>query len=916
MPDILDVIQAASENDEFLESMVALHQGRVLVAIEELRKNITNIMSELETTNGGRLIGPKVNLKQAQQVHKQLVKEFEKQFNIEVDSMLGDFSEISKQVQKSYGALGEAVKFTNVDKVMMDTLRDQTYKQYAQFGEMARDDIANAMYNHVLGGAKFSSLLDTVTGVLTGHKDVRGRPMTAYAKQFANDSVMDFHNQVNLAKGDELGLNHYLYYGDIMATSRDFCIKRVGKVYTRNQIDAWNDMSWAGKAGPAFENRGGYNCRHHWRPVKKEWMVDVAEEDVTREEIVGYIAASEGDPNAQKIIEKIAVVDKRNRNARSALWNKNKKLSSLVDKNSKQAIQLKVDIELQKKIIESTKLELSGLKLELKNLGKGIVKPKPVVVPPKPKPVVVPPKPKPVVVPPKPTDITALREELAAKEKILGNARSAIWNKNKKLAGILDHNTPEAKKLINEIRAKELLADSSKSDIALLKQKIKELESGKILPPKPVVVPPKPVVVPPKPGGTLTELTEELALKDKEYRNAKSQIWNKKKKLESIVDKNSEEAKKLKSLIAHYEGVADSAKLEVASLKKRIKELGGKPAPVKPGVIKPEPIPPQPKPTDTEGLWERHINYQKELQDLLTDSQGNTTADYFNYINFDNFPGGPVDPWRYFAPQPGWENTVRAKAYELHEKVFESKMDWYRSLSRKEKDDEKYKLINKMLSRNNVTQYNQRNSFIGGTRHMSYRLLSELERNGIKIDWDNAPGRAYFSSGFGKVALYSNSNSSVVSHELAHAIDSLAANGFRGGFGETGFVWRDGGKYLGSKERKKVRSFFAKQHNGSVGVYGNGDGKYFKNGWINDYEGRIYNRSDQNVADIGHNVKKLEPMGQEFWSMNVQRYANARKKTSNLLGLDTSNYEWNRVRKKYPEMAEFIEWFFEVATKT
>ena len=41
----------------------------------------------------------------------------------EVDDILGDFSKISKKVEQSYRYLGEATKFTNIDKTMMNALR-------------------------------------------------------------------------------------------------------------------------------------------------------------------------------------------------------------------------------------------------------------------------------------------------------------------------------------------------------------------------------------------------------------------------------------------------------------------------------------------------------------------------------------------------------------------------------------------------------------------------------------------------------------------------------------------------------------------------------------------------------------------------------------------------------------------------
>ena len=90
---------------------------------------------------------------------------------------------------------------------------------------------------------------------------------------------MNFHQEVQLFKAEDAGMDSFLYIGDIIATTRDFCRRRVGRVYTKAQIESWN-FPWAGKSGPALTHRGGYNCRHHWQPVRKEWLGDKKRLDV------------------------------------------------------------------------------------------------------------------------------------------------------------------------------------------------------------------------------------------------------------------------------------------------------------------------------------------------------------------------------------------------------------------------------------------------------------------------------------------------------------------------------------------------------------------------------------------------------------------------------------------------------------
>ena len=216
MAKINEFIRGSASDTKFLASLAANHEGRLLESIRTLRENIIGMVNKLDSTPAGKLQGIKVNLKQSQKIHKQLVGQFEKDYNKKVNGMLGDFSQVNKVINRRYKALNESIEFTGIDKVMMDSLKSSTYGRYVQFGEQARNSIASAMYSSVAGGAKMSTLVNRIKGILTGHRDARGRPMTMYAKGFAQDAIMNYHNQVNIKKGEDAGMTHFLYYGDII----------------------------------------------------------------------------------------------------------------------------------------------------------------------------------------------------------------------------------------------------------------------------------------------------------------------------------------------------------------------------------------------------------------------------------------------------------------------------------------------------------------------------------------------------------------------------------------------------------------------------------------------------------------------------------------------------------------------------
>lgn len=265
------ILKIADDQLNFLDRMSALHRQRMLDSIQALERRIVDRASALKTSESGNLLGAKTNLAQAQKVHSDMTALFDEEYGAASRETVKEYSESLPIIQQQYEDMGEAVKYTGVDRDMVKALKTQDLAAYASYGLAAQDKIAKAVYNHVIAQAPFSALVGEIAAALTGQKDKRGRPLANYAKQMANDGIMNFHNTVNLKKAEDAGFTNYLYVGNIIADSRPFCIARAGNVYTREQIDSWTG-TWQGKSGPAFTHRGGYNCRHHWQPVRKEWI--------------------------------------------------------------------------------------------------------------------------------------------------------------------------------------------------------------------------------------------------------------------------------------------------------------------------------------------------------------------------------------------------------------------------------------------------------------------------------------------------------------------------------------------------------------------------------------------------------------------------------------------------------------------
>ena len=257
----------------YLDKLSKREKKALIAAIKTLEQRIVKLVDKLEREDG-RLVSTQVNLKQAQALHAQI--------GTLVDSLYGGTvaryvrKDLARVVKRSEGYLsaitGEPQKFAGVDKTFIRELTKLNLAQFETLGSQSVDRVAKAMYEHLIGGNSFNSLKKTIRGVLTGHKDVLGRPMTKYAGTMTQDTVRNFSNQVILAKADEIGLTSFVYYGDLIESSRKWCRRHAGKVFTEAEIAKLDKQTWAGKSGPWRTHRGGYRCRHGWVPVRAEWV--------------------------------------------------------------------------------------------------------------------------------------------------------------------------------------------------------------------------------------------------------------------------------------------------------------------------------------------------------------------------------------------------------------------------------------------------------------------------------------------------------------------------------------------------------------------------------------------------------------------------------------------------------------------
>lgn len=110
-------------------------------------------------------------------------------------------------------------------------------------------------------------------------------------KQFeraAFDSFQTFDRTVQNHVGTELGLGYALFAGTEIKTSRAWCKKRKGRIFSRKVIESWNNDTWDGKipGTDVKETLGGYGCRDHLSWLSEE-MVELLKKRGLTVDILG-----------------------------------------------------------------------------------------------------------------------------------------------------------------------------------------------------------------------------------------------------------------------------------------------------------------------------------------------------------------------------------------------------------------------------------------------------------------------------------------------------------------------------------------------------------------------------------------------------------------------------------------------------
>jgi hypothetical protein len=101
--------------------------------------------------------------------------------------------------------------------------------------------------------------------------------MERYVGTYAHDTFFQQARQQDNFFADQLGLDYFLWEGELIKTSRPLCVANHGKVFSREQLESLNNRTWAGKIPDVdiFSQVAGYQCRHTLRAITSEMADEI-----------------------------------------------------------------------------------------------------------------------------------------------------------------------------------------------------------------------------------------------------------------------------------------------------------------------------------------------------------------------------------------------------------------------------------------------------------------------------------------------------------------------------------------------------------------------------------------------------------------------------------------------------------------
>ena len=185
------------------------------------------------------------------------LKEYKKLFEDNLTEVIAQYKSFGAVLSPDLKAFNN-LAFDNFYNNLAVNVTDSNIKQ----------PIKDSLLQYIAGGGRYKDFKDTVKEILTTKK-IEGNIDT-----IAREYAFQYRRAQGQILATKLNIKYFLFFGTKKETSRCFCRKRKGNIYTKEEIESWADLDWKGKEkgtnkGNIAQKLGGWNCTDDLMPVSE-----------------------------------------------------------------------------------------------------------------------------------------------------------------------------------------------------------------------------------------------------------------------------------------------------------------------------------------------------------------------------------------------------------------------------------------------------------------------------------------------------------------------------------------------------------------------------------------------------------------------------------------------------------------------
>jgi histone H3/H4 len=251
------VQQAAIKEAAMQDAAVLAYEAELRRIFNLLTKRLKVVLGKWQTDAAGRMLTSRQNLVRVFALRRDVREAlraagFDKAALAAVDDPL---DALASRVLSHAGIANKAVRLTPLSLDAIAAFKELRLADLLDLAEDVARTVQRAALDGVLGVRPVDRLVRDVAEAL----DLSVRQ----ARTIYDTAVSTFTRQIEQMTATGQDGELFFYVGPVDAKTRPFCLKHVGKVYTRDEIDALDN----GQIGDVFISGGGYNCRHVFKRV-------------------------------------------------------------------------------------------------------------------------------------------------------------------------------------------------------------------------------------------------------------------------------------------------------------------------------------------------------------------------------------------------------------------------------------------------------------------------------------------------------------------------------------------------------------------------------------------------------------------------------------------------------------------------